>query len=176
MKKYISAIALLLCLCMLFAGCGNKQDENAPDGYKLASAEETDYLFYVPSSWIIDSSTLYTSAYVSAGDASSVSVTAYGLERESTTVADWWKGYTEQFDEAFEEMEVVTEEKVTMGGIEGVKYTYTAKIAGAQYNFVCSAVVRGNYVYYMLYTSTPANYESHLEELDGIISNFDFKE
>ncbi len=175
MKRIISVVSLLLCLCMVFAGCGNKQDENAPDGYKLASSEEADYLFYVPSEWVVDTSTLYTSAYVSAGDSSSVSVTAYGLERESTTVADWWKGYTEQFNEAFKDMETVSEEKVTMGGIEGVKYTYTAKMADVQYNFVCAAVVRGNYVYYMLYTSIPQYYEEHIEEFNGIVSNFKFK-
>lgn len=175
MKRIISVVALLLAMCLMLAGCNKNKDNSAPDGYQLASSEEADYLFYVPESWIIDSSTLYTSAYVSAGDASSVSVTAYGLERESTTVADWWSGYQAQFTEAFSEYEAVSEKEVTMGGINGMQYTYTATMAEVKYNFVCSAVIRGNYVYYMLYTSTPAYFENHLEALDGMISNFSFK-
>ena len=175
MKKTISIVALLLTMCLMLAGCNKNNDENVPDGYQLASSEEADYLFYVPEIWIVDSSTLYTSAYVSAGDASSVSVTAYGLERESTTVADWWQGYQSQFTAAFSAYEAVGEKEIKMGGVDGMQYTYTATMADVQYNFVCSAVVRGNYVYYMLYTSTPTYFENHLEELDGIISNFNFK-
>ncbi len=175
MRRTISIISLFLALCLILAGCGNKSEEGVPDGYQLASSDEADYLFYVPSGWIVDTSTLYTSAYVSAGDASSVSLTAYGLERESTTVADWWNGYTEQFGKAFTDMETVSEKEITMGGVSGIQYTYTAKMADTQYNFVCSAVIRGSNVYYMLYTSTPTYYENHLEELDGIISNFNFK-
>ncbi len=175
MKRIISAMALLLALCLLLAGCNKNSDDNTPNGYKLASSDEADYLFYVPESWIIDTSTLYTSAYVSAGDVSSISVTAYGLERESTTVADWWKGYQDQLTGTFSGYEAVSEKEITMGGVDGMQYTYTATLADVKYNFVCTAVVKANYVYYMLYTSTPTYFENHLTELDAIISYFNFK-
>ncbi len=175
MKKILSVAALLIALCLVLAGCNKNSDNTTPDGYQLASSEDADYLFYVPESWIVDTATLYTSAYVSAGDASSVSVTAYGLENGSITVADWWKGYQKQFTEAFDNYEAVSEKEITMGDVKGMQYTYTAKMADVKYNFVCSAVIRENYVYYMLYTSTPDYYENHLTELDSIISYFNFK-
>ena len=178
MKKIISVIALLAMLTMLFTACGNDTPTDIPDGYQLASSEDCDYLFYVPEDWIVDSRTLYTSAYHSAGDTgdtSSLSVTAYGMNFGETTVEDWWKGYEGQFTEAFESYELVSTEDVKLDGVEGKQFTYTAKMAGAQYNFVCTAAVRDNYVYYMLYTSTPEYYENHLDTMKEAVSYFKFK-
>ncbi len=175
MKKVFSIITLLTVLALLLAGCGNKEPSEIPDGYQIASSQDCDYIFYVPETWKIDSSTLYTSAYFSSGDSSSISVTAYGMNFEDKTVDDWWEGYTKQFEEAFSEYELVTTADKTMGGIDGKQYTYTAKLADKQYNFICTAVVRGEYVYYMLYTSTPDYYEKHLDTLEEVIGYFEFK-
>ena len=67
MKK-ISVISLMLVLCMCvlsFAGCAKKEESDAPDGMKLASGEQVDYYMYVPETWKVDNSQLYTAAYFS---------------------------------------------------------------------------------------------------------------
>lgn len=175
MKKTVSVIALLAALMLLLAGCGNTEPTDIPDGYQLASTEECDYNFYVPDTWIVDSDSLYSCAYYSAGDPTSISVTAYNMDYTDTTVSDWWEGYTEQMNKAFEEYTLVSEDDAKMGGIDGKKYTYTAKLADVQYNFVCTAVVKDAYVYYMLYTSTADKYEEHIDTLNEVIGYFEFE-
>ncbi len=175
MKRIISVIAAIAMLAMLLTGCADKTPTDIPSGYQLASSKDCDYLFYVPDTWVIDSQTLYTSAYYSSGDTSSISVTAHGISAQGSTVEDWWKGYEKQFNEAFTDYKLVNTEDVKLDGIEGKQFTYTAKIADKQYNFVCTAAVRGLYVYYMLYTSTPEYYENHLDTLNEVVSYFKFK-
>ena len=176
MKRLLSVIALLMVPVLFLAGCGDKTPSDIPDGYQLASNDDCDYLFYVPETWVVDNQTLYTSTYYSAGDSSGISVTAYGMNFEDEAVEDWWNGYEAQFNEAFESYELLSTEDATLGGVEGKKFTYTAKMADKQYNFICIAVVKNEYVYYMLYTSTPEYYENHLETLDEVVSYFEFKD
>lgn len=193
MKKLISIIAMLLCSAMLFCGCQGEQDPNAPEGYKVASSDAADYVLCVPEEWIVETSTLYTSAYFSRGaDATSISVTAFGADIQGQTVEGWWEGYSEEFAATFSSFEVVSEEDAALDGIDGKKYTFTATIGKSessetaaegetaaaeakQYNFICHAVVKDTYVYYLLYTSTPEYYEEHIDELNEVITNFKFK-
>lgn len=186
MKKIISLVALLLCASMLFAGCGNKQDPSVPDGFQLISSEEADYNLYVPTEWIPGINNLSTSAYFSRGaDATSISVTAFGADLAGQTVEKWWDEYKKDFEAEFDNFEVISEEDASLGGVDGKKYTFTAtkgvetdaegKETATQYNFICVAVVKDTYVYFLLYTSTPKYYEEHLSTLGDVISHFSFK-
>lgn len=193
MKKIISIISLLLCTAMLFAGCGEQNETGAPDGYQLISSEEADYNLYVPSDWIPGISNLSTSAYFSRGaDATSISVTAFGANIAGETVESWWEGYKGEFEAEFDNFEVVSEEDAQLGGVDGKKYTFTAtkgfnettapaegetapEATPKQYNFVCVAVVKDTYVYFLLYTSTPEYYEEHLDTLSEVVNYFSFE-
>lgn len=127
-KVLISLLSLLLCAALL--GCGKNKDTDVPAGMQLASSEDADYLFYVPESWRVDKSTLYSAAYYSSGDATSISVTAYGMDFTEVTVADWWEGFAEKFSATFETMEVTATEDATLGGVDAVKYSFDATLAG----------------------------------------------
>lgn len=193
MKKTVILTALILCFAMLLGGCNANQDPNAPEGYKLVSGEEADYNLYVPSEWIEGIGNLSTSAYFSRGaDATSISVTAFGAKLAGETVDTWWESYKEEFAAEFDNFEVVNTEDAKLGGVDGKKFTFTAtkgtaeaetnaegettgEKAAKQYNFVCVAVVRDTYVYFLLYTSTPEFYETHLDTLSNVVSYFTFK-
>lgn len=177
MKKIIKIVSVLAVFCVLFCSCGkDTADIDAPDGFKLASGEEADYIFYVPEEWKVETSSLYTSAYYDEnGVKCSLSLTAYGMQFTDQTVEDWWASYTEQFNEVFDEFEVVTENAVEMGGVEGKKYEYTATLAEGKYSFLCAAVVKDQYVYYLTYTATPEQYETNLADVESAISYFEFK-
>ena len=193
MKRLVSVIALLLCFAAFLSGCNANQDPNAPEGYKCVSAEEADYFLYVPNEWIEGIGNLSTSAYYSRGaDATSISVTAFGAKLAGETVDTWWESYKEEFSAEFENFEVVSTEDAQLGGIDGKKFTFTATKGTSevettaegettegkvskQYNFVCVAVVKDTYVYYLLYTSTPEYYEAHLDTLSNVVSYFKFK-
>ncbi len=167
-------VTLLLALSMVLGGC-EKMDSSVPAGMQLASSEDADYLFYVPEGWRVDKSSLYTAAYFSSGDATSISVTAFGVNMTGDTVSSWWESYTEQFAGIYEEMEVTAEEEVVLGGIDGKKYAFDATLNEKEYQYIIVAALRENYIYYITYTSTPKYYEDHLDELELVLEHFAFK-
>lgn len=176
MKKIIAALcAAVLCLSVfLMTGCGSEESD-VPDGMVLASSEDADYIMYVPEQWKVDKSTLYTSAYFSSGDATSISAAAYGMNFTDKTADDWWSSFEEQMKSVYQNVSDAEKEAVTLGGIEGNKYTFTADLNGQTYNYIISAVLKDNYIYYITYTSTPDYCEKHLEELESVLKNFSFK-
>ena len=192
MKKIISVIALVLCLTMVLGGCNSNQDPNAPEGYKLVSAENAGYQLFVPSEWIEGLGNLSTSAYYSRGaDATSISVTASGASLSGNeTVDTWWDRYQKDFALEFDNFELISTEEAQLGGVDGKKFTFkatkgfaeaettaegeTTEPKAQQYNFICIAVVKDAYIYFMLYTSTPEYYETHLDTLSNVVSYFKF--
>ena len=179
MKK-ISVIALFLTAILsltAFVSCGEKKEEiKVPDGMKLASSEDVDYLMFVPETWRVDRSDLYTSAYFSSGDATSISVSAYGLTGGVADLDSWWKSFSDEAKTVYGEFTEVDAKKAKLDGIAGKEYTFTAKLGETQYNYIVTAVIKDYYVYYVTYTSTPDYYEDHLEERVQVIENFDFKD
>ena len=178
MKK-ISVIALFLAAILsltAFVSCGEKKEEiEAPDGMILASGEDVDYLMFVPETWKVDRSDLYTSAYFSSGDATSISVTAHNITGGAATLDEWWKSFCDEAKTVYGEFTEVDTKKAKLDGVEGKEYTFTAKLGEAQYNYIITAVIKDYYVYYVTYTSTPDYYEDHLEELKTVIEAFEFK-
>ena len=95
MKKIAFILAAAVAAAALLAGCG-KQEGDAPKGMKLASSDSVDYVMYVPEDWRVDQSELYTSAFYSSADATSISASAYGAAVDET-VDTWWDGFYKSF-------------------------------------------------------------------------------
>ncbi len=177
MKKFVRILSLtvaVLTVLSLFAGCA-KKDPEIPSGMKKASGDEADYIMYVPEEWRVDKSTLYTAAYYSSEDPTSISTTAYGMNFGDTGIDDWFGGFMEEFKGIYTDVTEPETEKTKLGGAEGMKYTFSGTLNGTVYNYVITAAIRSNYVYYVTYTSTPQYYQAHLEALDDVIRNFAFK-
>ena len=178
MKKLVKIASFILSVLLassLFAGCSQQKEGDVPSGMKLASGEDADYLMYVPENWRVDKSTLYTSAYYSSGDATSVSATAYGMNFDDTTVDDWFEGFLKEFKEIYTDVSQPEKADAKLGGVDGRRYTFSGTLNGTVYDYIIVAVINRNYVYYITYTSTPQYYSAHLEELENVISNFEFK-
>lgn len=182
MKK-LSLIAFLLafimCACAL-AGCSAKtQEAGAPDGMKLASSADADYCMYVPDEegfWRIDRSGLYSSASYSSGDATSISTTVYSVvQGGNVTVESWWEEFVPDIKEIYTEMSDVAVKDAKIDGIKGKEYSFSGKLAGNEYKYIITAVIKDAYVYYITYTSTPEFYDEHLDDLESVINNFTFK-
>lgn len=173
MKK-ILAFVLALCACLtVFCSCA-KEDASVPKGMQLASGENVDYFMYVPATWKVDKSELYTAAYFSSGDATSISATAYGIGAEIGSVSDWWKTFEPQMTALYKDVSEIAETDAKIDGIEGKEYSFTAKLSEQEYNFIITAVIKDYYVYYITYTSTPEYNEDHLEERVKVIESFEF--
>ena len=178
MKK-ISVISLILAtvMCLFaFCACAKEKDEiKAPQGMILASGEKVDYYMFVPETWKVDKSELYTSAYFSHGDATNISTTAYNINTaEIKTVDDWWAGFEKQMKDVYKDVSEIKAADAKIDGIKGREYSFSAKLAEKEYNFIITAVIKGDNVYYITYTSTPEYNEDHLEEREQVIESFKF--
>lgn len=170
MKKIL---ALLLAVSALaLTGCGS--DSEAPTGYKTASGEAADYTFFVPDEWTVDLSTGATSAYCSTDDPSSVSVMTWELPHTDTTLDEWWEMNLEDISLVFQNVAIEEPENVTVDGVYGKKYTYTADLGEFSYKIQQTAAIKGGSVYLITYTSLADTYDTHLEEVGNMVSFFTF--
>lgn len=172
---FITVIAVI----MIFCSCTVQKSE-IPTGMKLFSNDLVDYTAYVPESWIIGMSTATLSAYASSTDASSVTITAHALEAEDVSISldDYWARYEEQFKKTLSDMKYVGKtKKVTLDGKKANQYTYTATVTDIEYKYMQTVCINNdnNTVYIITYTSTPDNFDTHIDDIGSIVDNFKFK-
>ncbi|MBE6541094.1 MAG: hypothetical protein E7672_01460 [Ruminococcaceae bacterium] len=163
---------ILLIVAALFAvslaSC-KKDEYEAPAGWTTASDEKADFYFYVPDEWTVDYSTAAAGAYFSESDPSSVSVMAWGLEHTDTTVDEWWDLNKDEIELVFSDVAIVSEENATVNGVFGKTYVYTANLGEFSYKFMQTAVIKNATVYLFTYSSTPENFDSHIEDVEGML-------
>lgn len=171
--KITKKIIGLLLVVLTMTGCN--ADSEAPTGYKTASGEAADYTFFVPEEWTVDLSTGATSAYCSAEDPSSVSVMAWELPHSDTSLDEWWSMNLEDISIVFQNVEVAEPETLTLGGVHAQKYVYTADLGDYSYKIQQTAAIRSGSVYLVTYTSLVDTYDTHLEEVNNMLSFFLFR-
>ena len=170
MKKLI-LIVLVAVMTLSLVACAN--GEEAPEGMMDVAPDNEKYNFYVPQNWRTNSGDI-VGAYYSMTDRSNVSVMAYGGEYESSE--DYWNGFKLSAENTFEKFEVITEnEAKVLDERNAVRYVYKMKLNGKEYQCMQTVAAFSNIFYVITYTSTPEFYESHLEDIELILSNFDFK-
>lgn len=190
-------VCFILCAIMLWSvvSC-QKQEEGSPDGMKKASADGIGYSVYVPSDWVIKSSSesLLVEARVSEEDSSNVTVMRYynnDIEIDSskedfaqTAIRDYWNKYKEELKKAFD---VDSEKKSTMkladengykcvmgSGWEGssitaIEYDYTATLGGVELSYAQIFAYYDNYFYIVTFTTRPDLFETHAEYVAEIV-------
>lgn len=72
-------------------------------------------------------------------------------------------------------MELVSEENTTVDGIYAKSYTYTASLSDFNYKIMQTVIIRNATVYLFTYTSTPENYDSHLEDVNSMLDYLKLK-
>lgn len=167
-KAAVLAIVFIM-LAALFSGCGKNDD--APRGMIKASGKEADFVLYVPETWTVDMSTAAVSAYCSKDDPSSVSLMAWELDYSDTKLDEWWEMNLAENEKVFSEIELKNEEDMTVDGLYAKKYEYSARLGEYEYSVMQVACIKGINVYVFTYTSIPESYESHLADVNSVISN-----
>ena len=170
MKKLI-LIMLVIAMSLSLLSCAN--GEAAPEGMVDVAPDNEKYNFYVPQNWRTNSGDI-VGAYYSLSDRSNVSVMAYGGEHESSEA--YWNDFKLRAGNTFEKFEVITEnEAKVIDDRNAMRYVYKMKLDGKEYQCMQTVTAFSNIFYVITYTSTPENYESHLEDVEKMLSNFDFK-
>ncbi len=177
MKKIV---ALLFALVMLFAFTACSEDTVVPDGYKLISnAEACAYSFFVPENYIaMDSGSTFTKANISNSDSCEVSFMIVPEILGDGTMAAHWEGLQAEYAATFPEGYAVCEEEqgtvVGVGGVNGFRYTFTAKHGGKDYKFmqvfVPKTTLTSAELYVFTYTAASDHYDTHLEAVNEILS------
>ena len=161
MKK--AAFALLaLVLCLALAACSGDNVE-VPKGYKLVSGDDVPYRFYAPTQWSVGTGTGNPMAYYSIDDRSMVIITTYVHEEGLDTIA----GYGDY--------EFIEKSEPTLGGRDALRCVFTATIGEGHYKVMQVITTYKNYFYVLTYTSLPENFDSHLDEVNGMIGVFEFR-
>ncbi|MBQ7314193.1 MAG: hypothetical protein IJW81_11475 [Clostridia bacterium] len=179
MKNILMKIALVIVLLMCaaaLASCGNSNDPYAPPaGMISATDNKADFCLYVPDEWQIDYTTAAAGAYYSASDPSSVSVLAWDLDYTDTTVEEWWETNVNEVGIVFDEINVESEENITLSDVYGKKYVYTASLGDFQYKIMQAACIKGSSVYLFTYTAVPENYDLHTDDVAAMLEHFIIK-
>lgn len=170
MKKIISVI-LVICAIFAFSSCAKQ--EQAPDGMKNVAPDSEKYYFYVPQSWRTNSGDI-VGAYYGLSDRSNVSIMAYGGEFE--TSEEYWSDFKTRSERVFSAFEVVTENEAKLiSERNAIRFVYKMTLDGKDYKCMQTVVSFSNILYVITYTAPAENYDSHLEEVEKILSEFKFK-
>ncbi len=175
MKNKLLLILALIVITAATASCKTNDQYAAPAGYQIVSNENADYCFYVPDDWTPDMSTAAAGAYYNASDPSSVSVMAWEMEYSDSDLDDWWKTNVEDLALTFTNLNVEEEQNTTLDNNYAKRYTYTADLGANTYKFLQEACTKNGSVYVFTYTSLTDTFDSHLDEVEEMLSFFIIK-
>lgn len=177
-KKAIFLAWFAAAVLLSFSSCkGSDAEVPVPDGFFLAENETADFYFFYPQSWTLDRNDGMISAYAGASDASNVSVTAFH-QPQTATPEEYFDGeYLRYLGETFPNLRTVAEkERLSVGGREAIGYTFSNVFSETEYLFRQILVARDDTIYLITYTARAEVYDTHLELVNGMISEFQFKE
>ncbi len=149
-------------------------DANPPTGMQIASSDEVEYFFYVPTSWSVNQTSSANAA--TAPDGSFISVVPYLPSSEGISVREYF--------EKSEEMMMTTsggrytrlsEKEITLGGGKALQYEYEYTVGGVTYRYLQVIVGYKSMIYNLTYTSLPQNFEANRADVEAIISAFTFR-
>lgn len=149
------------------------EDENTPAGYQLAARSKYEFRFYVPKSWTVDTSGNIPSATASATDRSNVSLTSFTVKQGVMNGKEYWENFKKDY--RFELNEIATDENAKLGDYNAFSAEYTATVGENTYHVKQVFLTTASIIYIFTYTSDEAHYAEHLEQVDTMLSLFEFK-
>ncbi len=171
-KKILSFIAVLLLLVLTLTSC--KEASNAPEGMHELSNDSHAYNFYVYTQWVTDEKNSQC-AYYSKGDRSNVSMSAYIPDADHTSVADYYNDLKEQYKKDFADFTIVEEgTDAKMYKYNAYKLVYTFSFGGEQFKVMQVLTLHTGLIYVFTYTSSPENYDSHLDAVNAMLAEITF--
>ncbi len=149
-------------------------DANPPAGMQIASSNEVEYFFYVPTSWSVNQTSSANAA--TAPDGSFVSVVPYLPSSEGISVREY-------FEKSEEMMQTtsgghytrLSEKEITIGGGKALQYEYEYTVGGVTYRYLQVVVGYRSMIYNLTYTALPQNFEANRADVEAMISAFTFR-
>ncbi len=192
MKRTVK-IFLIICLSLLaltsFAACAQN---DVPEGYQIVACEGDEYRLYVPTQWIVNTSSGTTSAYYTTDSEIGVTVTKAD-DAEGLTLDEYWAVCDEKYKAELDEYSYDGNvKKIVMGGKAGQRRVFTAKITRfnetenknveKEYKFLQAMAQNNGDTFILMYSAPTDQFDSLLEIVtgnaqdEGIIPYFRFAE
>lgn len=196
-KSLFTLICLLTSLLLILSGCSESE---APDGYQNVASDRESFYFYVPTTWVSNTSGGTASAYYSSDDYSNVSFTCMVIDpgemddlqeymditlaeleavlpdfRKFTTVEVPVSDGTAEDTSAPETIVGTVVTPVTIDGRETIAFEYECTLSGQSYSYMQVVTMKDDFFYIFTYTSLTENYEKHLDEVNQIVAYITFK-
>ncbi len=178
MKKIICSLILISILLFTASCSGNNVD--IPDGMQLVSSGDVSYNFFVPGGWVPTENNGIFGAYYSNTDKSNMTVSSLYPSSELMSINDYWTTLEASYKETFKNFELLeapenNESNVIFGERAAFKYIFSADIDGESYKMMQILTANGSLFYTFTYTAKADLYESHLEDIEKAITEFEFK-
>ena len=151
-------------------------DKNTPDGFQIASSDQVEYRFYVPTSWICDAESGASEAYYPESGRPNVTVTSY-----APTVSTDIKGYFLSCEETYKvslpgytrpNAEPVSR---TVAGRTAYSYTYYVTVDGASLTVMQTLLIYNDMIYSITYTARTDSFALHLDDVNAMLDAFTFR-
>ena len=149
------------------------RDEHTPDGYKMASASQYEFRFFVPDSWNVDTRATIPTAYYSATELSNVSLNSFMVTEGIKSGKQYWETFKANYDYSL--TEISTDENLKMGGFNALAVEYTTEIANFDYHIKQVFITTSTMIYILTYTSDAESYDLYLDDVNAMIEVFEFK-
>ncbi len=177
-------ICILTCFVLVFSGCS---ESGVPDGYQNVATEKEAFYFYVPKSWVNNTSSGTASAYYSSDDYSNVSFTCMVIDPgELDDLAEYKAISIEELGAVLPDFKIIEKETaddtlaeevapITIAGKETITFEYECTLSGQTYRYMQAVTMKDDFFYIFTYTSLAENYDKHIDAVRDIISYIDFK-
>ena len=177
MKRIAIIISALLLCVILIPTLVSCSKDDTPDGYQLIACEGDCFRLYVPKQWASNTSSGITSAYYSAVENASVSVTVAD-DAGDMTLSEYWEYCNEKYQTTFKNYKPNEKtEKVILGGQAGEKHVFTAsmtvydetegKNVTKTYKFMQIFAKYKGEMYVFTYSAPEEKYSELLEVVEG---------
>ncbi len=172
-KKILSILALLLLLMMTLTSCNN--DAEVPENMKELSNQSHAYNFYVYKHWTTDEQNNQC-AFYSTVDRSNVSMSSYIPDEDHTSVTDFYNDMKEKYTKDLSEFKIVEESsEAKLYKYNAYKIVYTFTFGGEKYKVMHILSLHSNLIYMFTYTSSETGFDSHLTEVEAMLSAITFE-
>lgn len=187
--KTILAVCIAALMLVLLAACSQS---DIPDGYQLVACEGDEFRLYVPTQWVVNTTSGTTAAYYSSDAEMGVTVTKVD-DAAGLTLEEYWvvcdAKYKAELDGYSYDGNV---KKIVMGGKAAEERTFLANVTRfsdtenksvtKEYKFLQATVQNDGETYVLIYSAPTDQFDSQLETVEGnssgegIIPYFKFAE
>lgn len=150
-------------------------DAHAPEGMKIASDNEMEYFFFVPTNWSVNE--VGNACGATAPDGSFMSVVSYLPSGEGVINVSDYFARSEELMRATSggQYQRISEAEITVGGGKALQYEYEYTIGGVTYRYLQVIFGYKSTIYNLTYTALPQNFEANRADVEAIIGAFTFR-